>query len=354
MKKLEYIWLDGSNPQQIRSKIKFIKSNWNADALLNQYKSKSLEAPIWNFDGSSTGQADTSNSELLLKPVNYFLNPFTNDGIIVVCEVTNVDGTPHSTNTRASMIDLLEENDDETMWGWEQEYFIFDRNTNKPLGWPEKGEARQQGDYYCGVGSNNVSGRDFVEEHAELCIKAGISISGTNAEVALGQWEYQVGTVNAIDGSDQLWVSRYILHRLSEKYNYRIELEPKPYKGEKWNGSGMHVNFSTKTIRYDKANKKQIAIEMCKKLEITHAEHIAVYGENNEARLTGANETSSIKDFGWGIGDRTKSIRIPSSINEPNAIGYIEDRRPASNGDPYQIVERMVRTILTDDTLVEY
>jgi glutamine synthetase len=351
MKKLEYVWLDGAKPQQLRSKTKIINSNWNTEDLLRQYKSGKLSASNWNFDGSSTLQAETSKSELALVPKNYFINPFVDNGIIVMCEVYNMDGTPHVTNTRAAMVDLLEEYDDETMYGWEQEYFIFDNNTNLPLGW--NGEPREQGEYYCGVGGNNVSGREFVEEHADLCLKAGISVSGINAEVALGQWEYQVGTVDAINGADQLWVSRYILHRLSEKYNYRIELDPKPFEGEKWNGSGMHVNFSTKTIREDKVNKKEIAIEMCEKLSRRHAEHIAVYGENNEARLTGANETSSINDFGWGIADRTKSIRIPSTINEVDAIGYIEDRRPASNADPYLVVERMVRTILTDDVLIE-
>jgi glutamine synthetase len=349
MKKLEYIWLDGANPQQIRSKTKIIQSTWTTEDLIRQYKTGKQTASDWNFDGSSTYQAETSKSELILKPKNYFKNPFVRDGIIVLCEVYNTDGTPHESNTRSKMVSTLEKHDDESMYGWEQEYFIFDTKSGKPLGWPSNGEPRDQGEYYCSVGANNVVGREFAERHADLCIEAGISVSGINAEVALGQWEYQVGTVTAEDGADQLWVSRYILHRLSERFGYRIELDPKPYKGEKWNGSGMHVNFSTKTIREDKVNKKEIAIEMCHKLEKTHAEHIAIYGENNDSRLTGANETSSIEDFGWGIADRTKSIRIPSTINEPDAIGYIEDRRPASNADPYLIVERMVRTICTQE-----
>jgi len=346
MKKLEYIWLDGCETQQLRSKTKIIDCDTETKRLLKQYKSKKKKAPIWNFDGSSTYQAETSKSELALIPKNYFMNPFAKDSILVLCEVFNTDGTAHESNTRKKMVDALSKYDDETMWGWEQEYFIFDQKTKKPIGWPEKGSPREQGEYYCSVGSNNVAGREFVEEHADLCISAGISISGINAEVALGQWEYQVGTVTAEEGADQLWISRYILHRLSEKYGYRIELDPKPFAGNEWNGSGMHVNFSTKTIREDKLNKMMIAIEMCEKLGEKHAEHIEVYGKNNEARLTGANETSSIEKFGWGIGDRTKSIRIPSTIQDPDSIGYIEDRRPASNGDPYLIVEKMVTTIL--------
>lgn len=364
--KLEYVWLDGAKPQQIRSKTKIVTLSQipeERDAaskkemqplkfelayILDSYKSGKRKAPVWNFDGSSTFQAETSKSELMLHPKSYFLNPFAKDSIIVLCEVCNTDGTPHATNTRAKMVDTLRKHDDETMWGWEQEYFIFDAKTGRPIGWPEQGEPREQGEYYCSVGAGNVAGRDFVEKHADLCLSAGISVSGTNAEVALGQWEYQVGPVFAENGADQLWISRYILHRLSEEFGYRLELDPKPFKGNQWNGSGMHVNFSTKTIREDKANKKEIAIEMCKRLEKTHSEHIAVYGENNAARLTGANETSSIERFGWGIGDRTKSIRIPSTINDADAIGYIEDRRPASNGDPYLIVDRMVRTILVE------
>lgn len=355
MQKLEYIWLDGAKTQQIRTKTKVVNLKHIEDEtnILDSYKSGLRKAPVWNFDGSSTYQAETSKSELLLVPKNYFNNPFAKNSILVLCEVYNVDGTPHESNTRVKMTESLKKYDDETMYGWEQEYFIFDNKTNRPLGWPTEGEPREQGEYYCSVGANNVVGREFVEAHTDLCLSAGISISGTNAEVALGQWEYQVGTVFAEDGADQLWISRYILHRLSEEFDYRIELEPKPFKGNDWNGSGMHVNFSTKNIREDKENKKDIAIEMCKKLEKTHAEHIAVYGENNEERLTGANETSSIKDFGWGIGDRTKSIRIPSTINDPNAIGYIEDRRPASNGDPYLIVDRMIRTILQDEEILE-
>lgn len=346
MKKLEYIWLDGCETQQLRSKTKIIDCETETKKLLKQYKTEKRAAPFWNFDGSSTYQAETSKSELMLVPKNFFINPFSKDSILVLCEVFNTDGTPHESNTRYKMNAILRKYDDETMYGWEQEYFIFDQKTNRPIGWPDKGNPRSQGEYYCAVGTNNVSGREFVEEHADLCISSGISISGINAEVALGQWEYQVGTVTAEEGADQLWISRYILHRLSEKYGYRIELDPKPFAGNDWNGSGMHVNFSTKKIRDDKENKKAIAIDMCERLSKKHAEHIAVYGKNNEARLTGTNETSSIDNFGWGIADRTKSIRIPSTINESKAIGYIEDRRPASNADPYLIVERMVRTIL--------
>ena len=361
---LEYIWLDGSYPQQIRSKTKIIEKKLDINplkidaislkSLFQDWKKNPETLPLWNFDGSSTDQAETSKSELLLKPVNIFKNPFKENGFIVMSEVYNTDMTPHSTNKRAKMVETLDKYDDETMYGLEQEYFIYDCNTNKPLGWPVNNPysekmttpARPQGPYYCAVGGRNVAGRAFVEEHAELCEYAELKISGINAEVALGQWEYQIGPVPAKEGADQLWVSRYILERLSEKYNYYIVLDPKPIKGNDWNGSGMHVNFSTKTMRTDLKNKKSLVIEACEKLGTKITEHIAVYGINNEHRLTGANETCSINEYRYGIGDRTASIRIPSSIEDVMTPGYLEDSRPASNGDPYEIIERIIQTIL--------
>jgi len=351
---LEYIWLDGSYPQQIRSKTKIVEvKGIGIEFQFEKWKQNPDTLPLWNFDGSSTGQAETKNSELLLKPVNIFKDPFKKEkGFIVMAEVYNTDMTPHSTNKRAKMVETLDKYDDETMYGLEQEYFIFDMKTKKPLGWPANNiysekmtTPEPQGPYYCAVGGKNVSGRDFVEEHAELCEYAELKVSGINAEVALGQWEYQIGPVYAKEGSDQLWVSRYLLERLTEKYNYYIVLDPKPYKGNDWNGSGMHVNFSTKTMRTDLVNKKKLVIEACEKLSTKIAEHIAVYGPNNEHRLTGANETCSINEYRYGIGDRTASIRIPSSIEDSTTPGYLEDRRPASNGDPYEIIDRIVLTI---------
>ena len=353
---LEYVWLDGNNPQHLRAKTKiierdvrqqFTKSEGKSlDDYFKEWKESPEILPTWNFDGSSTGQATTQKSELLLKPVNIFKNPFKMTyGLIVLCEVYNTDWTPHSTNTRSSMLKTLDKYDSETMWGFEQEYFIYDSNTNKPVGWPKEGFPKPQGDYYCAIGGDNVSARDFVEDHAVLCEMIDLKISGINAEVALGQWEYQIGPVYAKEGSDQLWVSRYILERLSERYGYYIVLDPKPYVGNAWNGSGMHVNFSTKDMRENLKNKKKLVIDACEKLSQKVEEHIAVYGVNNELRLTGQNETCSIKEYRWGIGDRTASIRIPSSIEDKTTPGYLEDRRPASNADPYQVVERIVKTV---------
>ena len=351
---LDYIWLDGNYPQQIRHKTKIIQKD---SFSIKKWKENPDKLPTWNFDGSSTGQAETSNSELLLKPVNVFLNPFKENAAIVIAEVYHTDGTPHKTNKRYHMVKSVESFDDNTMYGWEQEYIIYDTKTNKPVGWPaDKVSAnntvvkvnyptKPQGDYYCAVGGNNVAARGFVEEHADICSKVGLEISGINAEVMLGQWEYQIGMVSAIEGADQVWVSRYILQVLAEKYGYWINFHPKPYVGPDWNGSGMHVNFSTEKMRTDLKNKKKLVIEACEKLGKMTKEHIAVYGTDNDKRLTGANETCSIEQFRFGIGDRTASIRIPSSINDSTTPGYLEDRRPASNGDPYEIVDRLLKTI---------
>jgi glutamine synthetase len=332
---LEYIWLDGNNPQKLRSKTKIVTAK-------NEDK---IKVPNWGFDGSSTNQAETSKSEMVLVPVNRFKDPFRENGFLVMCEVYNTDMTPHSSNHRSILQETLNISDENTMYGFEQEYIIYDRETNKPLGWPKEGYPRPQGDYYCGVGGNNVSGRKFVERHAELCLEAGLAFTGINAEVMLGQWEYQIGPVYALDGSDQLWISRWLLERVSEEFNYFIELHPKPYRGNDWNGSGMHVNFSTESMREDLKNKKQLIIEACEKIGQSIDEHISVYGVDNEFRLTGANETCSIKEFKYGIGDRTASIRIPFSVNDDYTPGYLEDRRPASNANPYEICNVMVKTI---------
>jgi glutamine synthetase len=335
---LEYIWLDGNNPQQLRSKTKIVEAK-------NEDK---IKITNWNFDGSSTSQAETQKSELILKPVNKFKNPFQEGGFLVMCEVYYPDGQGHESNQRSVLVNNVVDFDQKTMYGFEQEYIIYDCKSGKPLGWPQDGFPRPQGDYYCGVGANNVSGRQFVEEHAQLCLNAGLKISGINAEVMLGQWEYQIGPVPAIDGSDQLWISRWILNRLSEKYGYRVELDPKPFIGDDWNGSGMHVNFSTEDMREDMENKYELVVDACKKLSHNIEEHIEVYGKNNRNRLTGSNETCSIDEFRWGVGDRTASIRIPYSIKDDTTPGYLEDRRPASNADPYQVCNVLIQTICSD------
>jgi glutamine synthetase len=296
------------------------------------------DCPMWGFDGSSTQQAEGHFSDCLLKPVRLYPNPMNKgmlDSYLVLCEVLNPDGTPHETNTRH----LIGEEEEGLWFGFEQEYTIM--KDGKPLGFPTNGYPEPQGKYYCGVGNGQVHGREFVEQHMENCIMAGIEITGTNAEVMLGQWEYQVFGMGKLKSADDLWVSRYMLNQMSEDYGFKIEFHPKPVTGD-WNGSGLHCNFSNDRMRTEGGKKYFDAI--FKTFEGRHLEHIKCYGSSNEMRLTGLHETQSIDKFSWGVSDRGASIRVPLSTSE-DWKGYVEDRRPASNADPYRITYIIAQSI---------
>lgn len=352
--KLEYIWLDGSNPQRLRSKTK-ITSEINS---MNP-----TDYPVWSFDGSSTLQAEAGkgkNTDCLLKPVFVTNDPFRGAlNKLVLCEVMNPDGTSHKSNHRGDLMNKIEElgltenaNKNELPWfGWEQEYTLthkpempFGEGIGLPLGFQLDKTPRAQGDYYCGIGADTVIGREIVEEHMNMCMEIGLDISGINAEVLLGQWEFQIGPVTALNGSDQLWISRYILDRVAEKHNVNVSLHPKPIKGD-WNGTGCHVNFSSKEMRQE--GGLDLIKDTMVKLESNHMEHIAVYGLHNDQRLTGAHETSGIHEFSFGYSTRDTSIRIPAQAIVENK-GYFEDRRPASNCNPYQVALRMLQTVYSE------
>tara|TARA_R100001163_G_scaffold57822_1_gene45879 strand:+ start:411 stop:1388 length:978 start_codon:yes stop_codon:yes gene_type:complete len=323
MHKLEYLWLDGCTPTQIRYKTKVVKEF-----------GKSNEAPIWGFDGSSTEQADGNNSDCVLKPVRVYPNPLETNSSIVLCEVWNVDDTPHESNTRRLLEETITDDIDEWV-GFEQEYTLF--KGGKPYGWPSVGQPPPQGDYYCG---RNI-GEKVSREHMNACIEAGISICGTNAEVMLGQWEYQIGAGGSIHMSDDLWVARWLLERICEEHELVISLHPKPIQGD-WNGAGCHTNFSTKEMRGDGGYDE--ILEACEKLSKNPQEHIDAYGQDNDQRLTGLHETCSITEFRYGVSDRGASIRIPWQVKRDKK-GYLEDRRPASNCDPYVVSQKLIETI---------
>ena len=294
---------------------------------------------MWCFDGSSTRQAEGNSSDCLLKPVAIFQDPERLNGYLVMTEVLNPDGTPHPTNGRATIDD-----DDSDFWfGYEQEYFLWDSTLNKPFGWPEKGEPSEQGQYYCSVGSKNAFGRELVEEHLDICLEAGINVEGVNAEVAIGQWEFQTFGKGGAAAGDTLWVARYLLERTAEKYGLAIEYHPKPLGDTDWNGSGMHANFSNSTLR--DCGSEDTYTKVCQAFEPVTKEHIAVYGAHNDQRLTGKHETQSIDTFSFGVSDRGASIRIPIATVENGWKGWLEDRRPASNGDPYKIAARIIKTV---------
>ena len=328
----EYIWIDGYEPTaNLRSKTK----------ILDNIVSSVLDLPSWGFDGSSTLQAEGIDSDCMLKPVWFCKDPLRGgDNVLVMNEVCNPDGSPHKSNTRSPLVELADKFKDHDPWfGIEQEYTLM--NGKQPLGWPDEGyPERPQGPYYCSVGSEDVAGRDVVEDHMQVCLDAGIAISGINAEVMLGQWEYQVGPVGALEAGDQLWVARWLLERIGEDYGVRVELHPKPIKGD-WNGSGAHINYSTVAMRAPGGLK--VIEKACEKLGQNVDKHIAAYGADNDQRLTGLHETCSINEFRYGVSDRGASIRIPMGTQN-DGCGYLEDRRPASNVDPYKACAVLIDT----------
>jgi glutamine synthetase len=327
--KLEYIWLDGYTPEpSMRSKTKII----NHDGPLTV-----ADCPEWSFDGSSTEQAEGSSSDCLLKPVRVALDAARINGYFVLCEVLAADGSVHPSNTRGVF------EDDPDLWlGFEQEYTLMDPDTGRPLGFPPGGYPGPQGPYYCSVGEGNTIGREIVEEHLDLCLDAGLAVTGINAEVMKGQWEYQIFGKGAKEAADSVWLTRYLLYRVAEKYGVEVELHPKPVVGD-WNGSGMHTNFSTTAIR-DEGGEELIK-SICEKFRPVHDQHIACYGSCNDMRLTGLHETQSIDQFSYGVSDRGSSIRIPVGTVQAGWKGYLEDRRPASNADPYRVTGRIIETL---------
>ena len=328
--KLEYIWLDGYTPvPNLRGKTQVKEFESFPDL---------AELPMWGFDGSSTQQADGSDSDCLLKPVAVYPDATRINGVLVMCEVMLPDGkTPHPTNARSTILD-----DPDAWFGFEQEYFLIENG--RPLGFPKDGYPDPQGEYYTGVGYKNVGemARQIVDEHLDLCLEAGINHEGINAEVAKGQWEFQIFGKGSQKCADDVWIARYLLLRLCEQYGVDVDFHCKPIKGD-WNGSGMHANFSTKHLR--EVGGKEYFEALMAAFEKNQDEHIAVYGPDNEMRLTGLHETQSIDQFSWGVADRGASVRVPHAFMKDDYKGYLEDRRPNSQGDPYQIASRILQTV---------
>ena len=249
----EYIWIDGSGIL-LRSKCRTLERPENdADIKLD-------DIPEWNFDGSSCYMATTENSEVILKPVFWCRDPFRRHGCIMVfCETFRWEDTscqklvPANTNFRhfANKVwDHPKVAGEETWYGIEQEYTMlesFSKFTSHPLGWPSNGYPGPQGPYYCSVGASACYGRIIADFHYRACIYAGLTISGTNAEVMPGQWEFQIGPAKGVEIGDHLWMARYLLGRVAEDFNVVISYAPKLFP--EWNGSGCHCNYSTKTMR---------------------------------------------------------------------------------------------------------
>jgi glutamine synthetase len=329
--KAEYIWVDGSEPtKKLRSKTKILPGP------VKDLK----QLPDWGFDGSSTNQAEGDASDCIMKPVFFCPDPIRGgDNVLVMTEVYSADGKVHPTNTRAPLRAVAEKFAAEEPWfGMEQEYTFF--KDGRPLGWPEQGYPAPQGPFYCGVGADEVFGRPIVEKHADACLAAGLKFAGINAEVMPGQWEFQIGPAGALEVGDHMHVARWLLYRIGEDFGVSASLDPKPIKGD-WNGAGCHTNYSTKAMRADGGMKAILAA--CEKFRPRHDLHIENYGAGIEQRLTGKHETASYKTFLYGVGNRGASIRIPLQC-ELDGKGYLEDRRPCANMDPYVVARLIVET----------
>jgi len=332
----EYIWIGGNN--ELRSKCRVMNE---CDSVYD--KDSVYFYQDWNYDGSSTGQAIGSDSEVIMKARAVFKCPFRRgENRMVLCDTYLPNGQPHITNHRAGAVEIFDKKIEEEPWfGLEQEYFLIDLKTGKPLGCEYS--IPEQGPFYCGVGGGNALGRDVVEEHLEKCLYAGLRVSGINAEVAPAQWEFQIGPSIGIEVGDHLWMARYILNRVCEKYGVRVDLTPKLIT--EINGSGCHANFSTKGMREGTAENTGLEIidEAIMKLSKKHLEHMMIYGEGNKERMTGHHETASYDEFSFGRANRGKSVRIGNDTIR-NKKGYFEDRRPGSNCDPYLVTGKIFET----------
>lgn len=326
--------------------------------------------PIWNYDGSSTGQANGKNSEVFLKPVAVFKDPLRNveKDRLVLCETmivkedneTNQPNEfafidtliPHHTNFRAkanTIFELPSVKEECIQFGLEIEYFLIDPHSGRPLGFPSSPRKfpKPQGDYYCGTGASNVFRRDVVEKHYQMCLQAGLHLSGLNLEVCVGQYEYQVGICDGIDAADQVVISKYLLRRIAEMEDLDVDFSAKPVKSCLFNGSGMHTNISTLSTR-DKSKGFETLIQYMEKLEVRHDHHMKVYGDDNRERMTGNLETSSYDTFSYGVANRGASIRIPRQTAF-NKCGYFEDRRPTVSACPYQVTSVIAETLLNTE-----
>jgi glutamine synthetase len=343
---VEYVWLSGQNTHHdIRSKIKTITSFNDADLhkFVAEPSSLANRLPVWNFDGSSTGQALGRDTEVLMKPVRTWIHPLIKDvpAFVALCECYTPQNQPTPDNTRSLARSVFERND-ETLklapwFGLEQEYVLY--KDGRPVGWPEDGSEPKvkQGPYYCSTGAHVALGRKYAELHFTTCLRMGLKLSGLNAEVMPGQWEYQVGPCEGLESGDHAVLARWVMLRILEADGLDANFDSKPKKGD-WNGSGMHTNFSTAPMRAEGGFE---AIEAgVKNLGVNPLREIAVYGHDNDQRLSGKHETSRLDQFDFGVGSRCTSVRIPNET-QSNKRGYFEDRRPSASADPYLVTSRL-------------
>jgi glutamine synthetase len=339
---VEYLWVSGADTHHdLRSKVKTIELEEHAIHKFQKDAGQLYESlPVWNFDGSSTKQALGRDTEILIRPVASFVHPFMKQpAFVTLCECFTPQGQPTPDNTRyiaRSVFDHEKARPLKPWYGVEQEYVLW--KDGRPYGWPTEGLPAAQGPYYCSNGSSAAFGRKYAETHYQTCLSMGLKLSGMNAEVMPGQWEYQVGPSEAIESGDHCVMARWVMLRVLETEGVNVNFSSKPKDGD-WNGSGMHTNFSTEAMR---ANGGLARIqEAVEKLSKDPLRDVAVYGNDNDRRLSGKHETSRLDEFSWGVGSRCTSIRIPNEV-QSNGHGYFEDRRPSASADPYLVTSRLL------------
>ena len=197
------------------------------------------------------------------------------------------------------------------MFGIEQEYTFL--KNDRPLGWPANGEDGRPGH------------------------RRGPH-PGLHGRRPRHRGEFQIGVLPAPAVGDHLWLARWLRYRIAENYGVVVSLDAKPVPGD-WNGTGAHTNFSTKAMRegYD------AIITGCEALGKNTLEHIENYGPGIKERLTGAHETARWDEFSYGPSDRGASVRIPWGVEKARK-GWLEDRRPNANMDPYTVTRLIIET----------
>jgi glutamine synthetase len=350
---LEYIWISADGTTRSKTRVVYPLRSRGVNP---EHKKHTIPSHVkqWSYDGSKTGQADGSESEIILIPCAIYRDPFrgldpkTSPHRLVLCKAVDLEGLPVSGNTRLSAEHTFNTRKSEDIWfGLEQEYVLYNRKIGHPIsedhiiGWSSEGIDPPQGQYYCRV---DIPGRDIAEEHMIRCLDSGVIVSGMNAEAMIGQWKYQIGPCSGIEAGDDHWMSRYILDRVCVKYKLRASLDPKPVSGEH-KGSGCHTNFSTKSMR--DCGTEEIFLSAIERLEAKHKVHMEQYGEGNERRLSKNIDTLNSYAFSYGVGNRDASVRIPIELHNRNyKSGYLEDRRPSSRMDPYVVTRCIAETIV--------
>jgi glutamine synthetase len=331
---LEYLWTDVDGRSRSKTMVVHGVNVVDPHRLCLSSGQNCAPIPTWNYDGSSTGQADSEkDTEVLLHPVYCVVDPFRKNAYLVLCDVTSSSSLKKESG-RAAAKRLFDEGggDHEPWFGLEQEYVLEFAQEPPNLG--------QAGRWYCGTGFHrHPAERQIAEEHLEACLACGLQVSGINAEVAPRQWEFQVGPVVGLGAADQLVVARYLLERVAEKHGAHVNYEPKPHRDQ--NGSGCHVNFSTKATRAA-PHGLDVIEKMMQRLRASHEHYMQFTGKNNHLRLTGKHETSSYDHFTYGVGTRNTSVRIGNQTAADRA-GYFEDRRPAANICPYVVTSMLYK-----------